>query len=252
MINVLMCVYKTGDVLPITIKQLIDSPEITRILIADGPHKGPISPGAKVDTPTVKEVVDDFNSKKIFYEYTDFCETRSIKNNHILPHASDDCKWILTVDSDEVYHEKGLQRLVEFIKGKPQYDRYMIKTIDPYPDFFHEIRIPDWKPRLYSYKPGYYCPSSDRAHQYVVGPGQKINTKSPGDMASLDPSICHVYHLNALRNLEPDMPPEALRVKEKNGIVTWSGGNQKFKSKIYSLEKKFIPKSILDLNKNTL
>jgi len=245
MINVLMCVYKSGDVLPITLKQLIAEPAITRILIADGPHKGPIKPGAKIDTPTVKDVVDELDSKKIFYEYTDDCQTRSMKNNHILPNAHK-CKWILTVDSDEVYHEKGLERLAKFLGKNQKYDRYMIKTIDPYRDFFHEIRIPDWKPRLYSYKPGYVCPASDRAHQYVVGPGQRVDQEAPHGMTKLDPEICRIYHLNALRHAE------RMRVEERNGIVIWKGGNQKFKSKIYDLKKEHIPKSVLDLDRATL
>ena len=106
MINVLMCTYKSGDVLPLSLKPLVDFPGITKILIADGPHGGPIKPGIKFDEPSVYKIAEKFNkSGKIHYEYTDTCKNRALKNNSVLKHTTDDCKWILNVDSDEVYHE---------------------------------------------------------------------------------------------------------------------------------------------------
>jgi hypothetical protein len=74
-----MCVYKSGDVIGLTLSQLIEVPEITRILIADGPHLGPIKPGYFAEKPTVKEVVDGFKSTKLFYEYTNDLPHRAKK-----------------------------------------------------------------------------------------------------------------------------------------------------------------------------
>lgn len=248
MINVLMCVYKSGDVLPLTLEQLLRHKAITRILIADGPHLGHIKPGAKVDTPSVKEVVDSFNNKKIHYEYTDYLENRARKNNHILPNANK-CGWILTVDSDEVYHEKDLERLVRFLRKGPKYDRYSIQTINPYPDFFHEFRIPDFKPRLYRYIRGCKCPDQDRMHQYVFHNNQKQHPKARLGMAELDVNICQIYHLNALRNPEPSLQ----RVKKlENGKIVWHGGKETHHSEIYPLDESQIPKAILDLKRPTL
>lgn len=253
-----MCVYKSGDVIGLTLSQLIEVPEITRILIADGPHLGPIKPGYFAEKPTVKEVVDGFKSTKLFYEYTNDLPHRAKKNNHILKHTTNDCKWILCVDSDEVYHEKDLIKLIEFLKKSPPYDRYKIKTINPFPDFHHEIRFSDYKPRLYRYKKGYKCPDSDRSHQFVFGPGQK---KCPKDRsicgslwqngtARLSPEICQIYHLNALR---PKNSKRKKRVEVlKDGTVIRTGGGNKVKSSIYPLDINEAPKCIRNLKRDTL
>jgi len=250
MINVLMCTFKSGDVIGLTLKQLIEVPEITRILIADGPHLGPIKPGEKIEHPTVKEVVDELNCPKIFYDYTDDFETRADKNNHSLRNVTPDCKWILNVDSDEVYHEKHLSKLVKFLKKGPKYGRYKIKTINPYPDFHHEFRIPDWKPRLYAWEPGCKCPPNhDRLHQYVLGPNQIYIKKSVYGMAELDPDICQIYHLNALRMKEGN--PSRI-TKLEDGTVRYKGGGETCYSEIYPLSTKTMPKSIRDLKKDKL
>lgn len=249
MINVLMCVHKSGDVLELTLKQLLTCPEITRILIADGPHLGDISPGIKVDKPSVQEVVTSLDNHRIFYKFTDTLPTRSAKNNDILPNATNDCQWMLTVDSDEVYHEDDLKRLVKFLKRNPEWGRYRIKTIDLYPDFHHEFRIPDWKPRLYKHKKGNCCPKPDRSHQFVLGPNQKRcpNGAIKG-MADLDPSVCSLFHLNALRN-----PEVKNRITDHgDGTITWKGGRTKFKSEIYEIDPKDLPKAIRELGRNTL
>lgn len=253
MINVLMCVYKSGDVLGLTLQQLVEVPEITRILIADGPHLGPIKPGAKVDHPTVKEVVDGFGKGKIFYQYTDDQENRARKNNHILPRTTKDCEWILNVDSDEVYHEDHLRNLVEFIQQSPEFDRYKIKTINPHPDFHHEFRIPDWKPRLYKYKKGFQCPDSDRCHQYVYGDGQKTHPTERRGMAFLPAEICQIYHLNALRAIKHNLPLNKRRVKDKqDGNIGYKGGNQRYESEIYSLDINEAPRCIRELKRDNL
>jgi len=250
MINVLMCTYKSGDVLPLSLKPLVDFGGITKILIADGPHGGPIKPGIKFDEPSVYKIAEKFNkSGKIHYEYTENCNNRALKNNSVLKHTSDDCDWILNVDSDEVYHEDSLKRLFEFILTVGRgYDKYRIKTIDPIDDFFHEIRIPDWKPRLYKYNKGYICPPGDcRAHQYVVDPA-KINSHREA-IENLPEDICKIYHLNALRNVS--LPHKRIKTL-KDGSYCWSGGKKKFYSEKFEIDKKEIPNCILRLKKDTL
>lgn len=250
MINVLMCAYKSGDVIVIglTLQQLLTCPEITQILIADGPHTGHISPGIKVDKPSVQEVVDSLNDGRIFYKYTDNFPTRSAKNNDILPHSTPDCKWMMTVDSDEVYHEEDLAKLVRYLKKKGEWGRYRIKTVDLYPDFHHEFRIPDWKPRLYRYQKGNLCGAHDRHHQYVLGSNQKTFPGGVKGFCDLDPNICRLFHLNALRN-----PEIKNRVTENaDGTITWKGGKTKFSSKIYEINKEDLPRAIRELKKDTL
>jgi len=250
MINVLMCTYKSGDVLPLSLKPLVEFAGITKILIADGPHRGTIKPGIKFDEPSVAEIAERLNkSGKIHYKYSDSCINRAIKNNEVLKHTTKDCNWILNVDSDEIYHEDGLKRLFEFILtvGK-KHDKYRIKTIDPIDDFFHEIRIPDWKPRLYKYKKGFVCPPGDcRAHQYVVDP-KKISS-CHADFENLPEDVCKIYHLNALRNAS--LTHNRITKLEENSYC-WSGGNRKFYSEKYEIDKKEIPNCILMLKKDTL
>lgn len=248
MINALLCTYKSGDVLPLSLKPLVDCPAVTRILIADGPHNGPISPGIKFDKPSVEKIVRKFNSPKIIYEYTDCHPNRALKNNSVLKHTTDDCKWILNVDSDEVYHEEGLKRLIEYLIGEGRgCDKYRIKTIDPMHDFFHEIRIPDWKPRLYKYKKGNLCPpGDDRAHQYVVPPETFSSFQS--NFQNLPEDICKIYHLNALRNVGLGQT----RVSQSGDKYVWKGGNRKFESVLYEIDKKEIPQCVLNLKKDTL
>ena len=247
MINVLMCVYKSGDVLGLTLQQLLSCPEISRILVADGPHLGHISPGIKVDKPSVHEVVESFKTNRIYYRYTDTMPTRSAKNNNILPCASKDCKWMLTVDSDEVYHEAGLKRLVKYLKTA-EYGRYRIKTIDLYKDFHHEFRIPDWKPRLYRHVKGNVCPKNDRSHQYVFGANQRKYNGGHKGFADMPPEICSLFHLNALRN--PDVKNRVTETAD--GKVVWKGGRTEFVSEIYEIENKDLPQSIREIGRETL
>lgn len=249
MINAVICAFKSGDVLQYSLPQLVNEPGITRILLADGPHLGNIKPGYKADTPTVKEVVDSIGSDKIFYEYTDDCETRSMKVNRILKNAKE-CEWFLNVDSDEVYHEDDLKRLIKYLKDGAEFERYKIRTINPYPDFHHEFRIPDWKPRLYKNYPGCGCESNnDRMHQYILHPKQKQHSKDRRGMAMLPEEIARIYHLNALRGAEGKMK----RVLENpDGTITWRGGNEKHTSKIHKLDIAKAPKTIRESGKATL
>lgn len=248
LINAVICSYKSGDVIKYTLNQLIESPDVTKILIADGPHKGEIKPGFKADSPTVKEIVEDLNCSKIHYEYTDHFNTRSQKVNNVLKQL--ECKWVLNVDSDEVYHEDGLKRLVKFLKSNPEYDRYKIRTINPYPDFFHEFKIPDWKPRLYKYYPGCGCdPKNDRLHQYILHPDQKQHPDEHRGVAKLSRRVAEIYHLNALRGA----PAGLCRVHDnEDGTINYKGGGSKFTSKIYPIKMNKIPKSIIESNRKTL
>ena len=248
MINVLMCVYKSGDVLPFTLKQLVDAKCISRIIVADGPHLGPVKPGPKIDHPSVSKVVRRLASKKIVYEYTDDCPTRADKVNRALKHISSDCEWVLGVDSDEVYHEDGLKRLAEFLESA-KYGRYAVKTVDPYPDFNHCFRIPwDWKPRIYRWFLGAQCaPGHDRFHQYVMHKSQRTcpNEEQFG-VARLPTAVCTLWHLNALRAGARRARPQ------KDGTILWTGGKRQCKSKIYPLDIKQAPKSIRDLGRSAL
>jgi hypothetical protein len=148
-----------------------------------------------------------------------------------------------------VYHEDGLKRLLEFTLTIGRgHDKYRIKTIDPIDDFFHEIRIPDWKPRLYRYKKGYICPPGDcRAHQYVVD-SQNMHLYHSG-FQNLPEDICKIYHLNALRNASLTHK----RIKTlKDGSYCWHGGKKKFFSEKFEIDRKEIPNCILRLKKDTL
>ena len=248
MINALMCVYKSGDVLPITLKQLVDAECISRILVADGPHLGPIKPGPKIDHPSVGKIVKRLASKKIVYQYTDDCPTRADKNNRILKQVSLDCEWVLCVDSDEVYHEDGLKRLAEFLKSA-KYGRYAVMTVNPYPNLRQCFKIPwDWKPRIYRWFPGAQCaPKHDRHHQFVLHKNQRTcsNEERIG-VARLPEKVCRVWHLNALR-------AGGNRVRlQKDGTVIWAGGKRACRSKLYPLDIRLAPKSIRDLGRPTL
>lgn len=249
-INVLICAYKSGDVLPYTLQQFQEFEQITRIVVGDGPHTGPIKPGAKHESPTVKEICEKFS--KVKYEYTDWFPTRSDKNNYMIEkYIEKDCDWILNVDSDEVYHENDLKKLVEFLKNNPPYERYSIKTINPYPDFYHEFRVEDWKPRLYKYYPDVKCPPNHcRFHQYVLSDKQKKFEGTLNGMANLNSEICQIYHLNAIR-FKKEGEPNRIKIL-KNGEIIHTSGKIKTQSKIYDLDKKYIPKSILELKKEKL
>lgn len=241
MINALLCVYKSGDVLGLTLTQLAEAAVVSRILVADGPHLGPTKPGYKADHPSVQEVVTQVRSKKIVYQYTDDCPTRADKNNRVLKQVSEDCSWVLCVDSDEVYHEDGLKRLGEFLKSA-EFGRYRIRTINPYPDFHHKFKIPDWKPRLYRWFQGALChPGHDRSHQYVLHAKQKTYPNADlGGTANLPPAVCEFWHLNALRAGGRRVTPQ------KDGTIVWEGGVKVVRSKIYPLDIRTAPKSIRD------
>ena len=248
MINALICAYKSGDVLPLTLAQLIGAKAVTRILIADGPHLGPIKPGYKAQHPSVRKVVDRLRSRKIVYEYTDTCPTRADKNNRILKHVSEDCAWILCVDSDEVYHEQDLERLAEFLKSA-EYGRYAVKTVNPYPDFQHCIKLPDdWKPRVYRWFPGAQCaPGHDRHHQYVLHEKQRqCQGQEIGGLARVPREVCVFWHLNAMRAFPRRVKPQP------DGTIIWTGGKKAVRSKIYPLDISEAPKSIRALGKATL
>lgn len=249
MINAVICAFKSGDVLQYSLPQLINEPGITKILIADGPHLGDIKPGYKADSPTVKEVIDSLASDKIIYEYTDNCPTRSIKVNRILNHA-ENCEWFLNVDSDEVYHEEDLKKLVRYLRGGAEFGRYKIRTLNPYPDFHHEFIIPDWKPRLYKRYPGCGCdPKNDRMHQFILHPQQKQHPKEHRGVAKLPEDIARIYHLNALRGAEGKMR----RVLEnEDGTITWRGGNEKHTSAIHKVDINNAPKTIRESGKDAL
>jgi len=248
MINVLMCVHKSGDVLHLALKQLVDARCISRILVADGPHLGPIKPGYKAEHPGVPKVVRRAASKKIVYEYTDDCPTRADKVNRILKHISRDCEWVLGVDSDEVYHEDGLKRLAEFLKTA-KYGRYAVKTVNPYPDLSHCISLPhDWKPRIYRWFPGAQCdPGHDRHHQYVMHKSQRqCPNEERFGMARLPLTVCTLWHLNALR-------PCCRRARlQQDGTVRWTGGKRECISKLYPLDITQAPASIRALGRTTL
>jgi hypothetical protein len=247
MINVLMCVHLSGDVLGLTLRQFVDSPVVSRILVADGPHLGPIKPGHKVTQPAVHVVAGKLNSDKIVYQYTDDCATRADKNNRVLKHISDDCDWVLVADSDEVYHEKGLLRLADFLKDA-EYDRYAVRSINPYPDFTSRFDIDDWKPRVYRWFHGAQCPPKhDRMHQCVNHPKQKhCKGQERLGMARLPRDVCEFWHLNALRAGSNRVHPQP------DGSIVWKGGKRALKSKLYPLDISAAPRSIRELGRNTL
>ena len=170
-----------------------------------------------------------------------------MKNNRILKHVTDDCEWILNMDSDEVYHEDDLKKLAQFAKAEPEFDRYEIKTLNPYPDFHHEFRIPDWKPRFYRWFTGAECkPNHDRMHQYVLHPKQRKGSKGRHGMARLPVSVAQIYHLNALRS------KEGRRVKPKDRSIVWRGGGKRFVSEIYKVDISKAPRTIRESGLDTL
>jgi hypothetical protein len=256
-LNCLICSWKSGDVIGLCLKQLVGCPHITKIMVADGPHLGNIKPGHKCDSPTVHEVVQELDSDKIIYEYTDDCEIRSEKNNRILVHA--DCDWIINVDSDEIWHEDGLLRLADFLENDPPYDRYEVKTINPYPDFHHQFFIYDWKPRVYRWFEGAKCGASDRHHQYV---NHKLQKRFPRGikelpegmveakqgMAHLPEEIATIFHLNALREMSGTRRVRPL----EDGTVIYRGGRTEQTSEIHPLDILEAPRSIRELGRDTL
>lgn len=248
-----MCVRKSADVLQYSVPQLIDCPHISRILIADGPHVGcgngitRDALGPHCEEPTVEKYIKGLKCDKIVYEYTDHLPNRAQKNNRILKQTSKDCKWILCVDSDEVYHENDLIKLYHFLKNNPPYGRYRIYTVDLFPDFHHYLRLGDSKCRLYFYEKGYACkPSDDRAHQFVDGKNQKKCEGSWRSMAFLDPAICRLFHLNTLRT-------KRRLIINKNGDLTYKpGGKQRATSSVYPFNIKDTPKSLRESGLDTI
>ena len=244
MITALICCHKSGDVIEYALKQLVDSPAINRILVADGPTQVFLKKGPFVESPTVKDVVDKINSKKIIYEYSDNFSNRPSKNNSMLAkHVPRDTKWILNVDSDEVYHEKDLTRLAHFLTKDPEFDRYNIHTIDPYPDLDHQIFIEDFKPRLYRWIPGAVCPTgNDRLHQYIFHKDHKINSDDPKGMSFVPKKVCQFVHLNAIRE-----PGGVSRItKLEDGRVKWKGGKRTIESDVHDLNRNDLPKSLFN------
>ena len=242
MITALICCHKSGDVIGYALEQLVDSPVINRILVADGPTQVFLKKGPFVESPTVKEVVDELNSKKIIYEYSDNFSNRPAKNNSMLSkHVPRDTKWILNVDSDEVYHEKDLTKLAVFLERDLEFDRFNIHTVDPYPDLDHQIYIEDFKPRLYRWIPGAVCPTgNDRLHQYVFHKKHKTNPDDPKGMSFIPKGICQFYHLNAIRE-----PGGVSRITElENNHIRWKGGKRTIESDIYDLNRNDLPKSL--------
>lgn len=239
MINVLMCVHKAGDVLPFALKQFIESPEITRILVADGPSREEAKCGLLVDNPTVKEAVNNFSSDKIYYEYTNNLKNRAWKCNSILKHTTKDCKWILVADADEVYHEDDLKRLVQYLK-KTEWDIFKIHLINLYDDFLHEIKINQWTFRIYRYHPDCRCPDNDESHQFVLGPSQKKKPKSERGEELINPEICKFFHLNGVRKGIGNRRT----VLNANGTVTWHGSGKKIVTSIEEVTINDLPRSI--------
>jgi hypothetical protein len=247
-LNAIICAYRTGDVIGLALRQLVDSPVVSRVLVVDGPHKG-FNFGHYQDRPSVKQVCDIVKSDKIHYRNYENCRTLADKNNAILRDVgvSDDCDWLLSVDSDEIYHEDALLRLAKFLRTA-KYGRYRMLTVNPYPDFFHHFVIPkDWKPRLYEWFPGAACPGFDDGHQYVIH-GQQRRKKGGGqfEMEHVPPAVCEIYHLNALR-------PHSKRVTPKpNNRVHWTGGDIRGVYDIVPLERERVPRVIRNLKRATL
>jgi len=246
MINVLMCAHQSGDVIGLALRQLIDAPCVTKILIADGPHIGHAPGTTEPDAPSVRSVVDGLASAKVLYQYTDNCHGMAEKGNRALEHVSPDCQWMLYVESDEVYHEDGLARLAEFLTSAP-YGRYWIKTADLYPDFDHCIMIDDWKPRIYRWYPGARCQSGGHHYQFILHASQKLkpNARTRG-MDELPCSVCQMFHLNGLRKRSRRVCPQP------DGTVIWLGGGQKRPSRIHNVARAALPRSLRDSKKRNL
>lgn len=246
MINALVCAYNSGDVIGFALRQLSDAPCVSRILIADGPHKGKTF-GYLPAKPTVREAVDRLKSNKVYYEHTTDCKKLGEKCNRVLKHVTSDCQWILVVDSDEVYHEKCLERLSRWLP-EAKYGRYSIKSLDPYPDFYHHFEIPDWKPRLFRWYPGAHCALNvDDAHQWVLhGNQHQCPDGDSGGRGRVPREICEFYHLNALRH-----PGTRLTLKG-GGALSWFGGGVRWESKIQPLDASRVPKVIRDLKRKSL
>jgi len=246
MLNALMCAYNSGDVIGLALKQLIDAPCVTRILIADGPHSGRKF-GHLPAEPTVGSIVKALASPKIVYKHMTDCRKLGEKCNRVLTHASADCKWMLVVDSDEVYHEKALARLATWL-GTATYGRYAIKSLNPYPDFSHYFELPEWKPRLYQWFTDARCGmSADDDHQFVLHGQQRCKSGiGPRGCARIPESVCEFYHLNALRK-------NVTRVKRKpSGVVEWRGGGEVHRSGVMALSQSRIPRCIRELKRVTL
>ena len=245
MINALVCAHKSGDVIGLALRQLIDAPCVTRILIADGPHTGDKQFGVLVAEPMVKAVVDGLASAKVVYQYSDDCATVGVKANRILKHVEADCQWLMVVDTDEVYHEDCLARLAAWLPTA-DYGRYSIKTVDPYGDFYHRLVLPDRKPRLYRWFAGARCSDGWEGHQWIRHASQvQCPGGEWGGCGQVPADVCEVYHLNALRDagrLQP-MP---------DGTVNWSGGRHTWRSKVEPLDRSRVPRSVRELGRDTL
>lgn len=247
MITTLTSARKSGDVIGLMLRQFVDAPCIDRILVADGPHGGrAFGTDAFVDSPTVEEVVDGLASDKIVYQHTTDSASIGKKCNRVLEHVPADCEWLLCADSDEVYHEDCLARLAAWLPSA-EYGRYAIKSLDPYPDLYHHFEMPDWKPRLYRWFPGARCPSDAEGHQWVLHPQQRTCPGGDwGTFGRVPREVCEVYHLNAVR------PGNGRVLDMGDGTVIWSGGNRKWHSKVESLARDRIPRSVLQLGRATL
>ena len=245
MINTLTTTHLCGDVLGLALRQLIDAPCVTRILVADGPHTGPRKWGRAVDTPSVKAVVDRLASDKIVYQYTDDCEYPGEKCNRVLQNVSEDCQWILRVDADEVYHEDALARLAAWLPTA-EYGRYSIKTVDPINDFYHHFVMPDRKPSLYRWFAGARCNAGYEGHQWVLHPKQKLRPGGRwGGFGRVPDDVCELYHLNAFRS-------HARARRMPDGTVEYHGGGNVWQCKIEPLARERIPRSVLQLGRATL
>jgi len=254
MINALICTNKPGKVLQLSLPQLTECPYISRVLIADGPHIGPVPKGTGAqpgkgygpfhDSPSVKDVVAEVNSKKVVHCYTDNLINRAYKNSHALKNVSSDCQWILCVDADEVYHEEDLVKLASFLNKKPKWDRYVMCTVDLYQDFEHQLLLKDSKPRLYRWFPGAKCPPSDRSHQFVLSPRQKKHPTKNWGAVKMDRDICQMYHLNAMRT------KRRIRKMEDGNITIHIGGKNRT-SKIHPFDIKEAPKTIREWKGST-
>jgi len=171
------------------------------------------------------------------------------KCNAILRNVSKDCRWILVVDSDEVWHEDHLSNLVQYLRRSPTYDRYRVHTINPYPSFRWGFEINDWKPRIYRWFHGAKCPSQDRLHQYVIHPRQKIKGDEHMGVAKLPTDIGQIYHLNALRAPRGEVP----RLKELGkGVVEWRGGKRRVTCRLNELDINLAPRCIRELGREVL